>query len=114
MDLFIIKTFLSKLLGTFFICLFIFIMQLLWMWVDDFVEKGLDMAVLIKFFADGSITAAAAALYFNLVDKNNIEKSVKWLVEKVRNGQHKADFGILGAKYTPAVLSDNGYADDAF
>ena len=65
-------------------------------------------------FADGSITAAAAALYFNLVDKNNIEKSVKWLVEKVRNGQHKADFGILGAKYIPAVLSDNGYADDAF
>lgn len=62
MDLFIIKTFLSNLLGTFFICLFIFIMQLLWMWVDDFVEKGLDMAVLAKFFAYGSITLVSQSL----------------------------------------------------
>ena len=62
MDLFIIKTFLSNLLGTFFICLFIFIMQLLWMWVDDFVEKGLNMAVLAKFFAYGSITLVSQSL----------------------------------------------------
>ena len=62
MDLFITKTFLSNLLGTFFICLFIFIMQLLWMWVDDFVEKGLDMAVLAKFFAYGSITLVSQSL----------------------------------------------------
>lgn len=62
MDLFITKTFLSNLFGTFFICLFIFIMQLLWMWVDDFVEKGLDMAVLAKFFAYGSITLVSQSL----------------------------------------------------
>lgn len=62
MDLFITKTFLSNLLGTFFICLFIFIMQLLWMWVDDFVEKGLNMAVLAKFFAYGSITLVSQSL----------------------------------------------------
>lgn len=62
MDIFITKTFLSNLMGTFFICLFIFIMQLLWMWVDDFVEKGLDMAVLAKFFAYGSITLVSQSL----------------------------------------------------
>lgn len=62
MDLFITKTFLTNLMGTFFICLFIFIMQLLWMWVDDFVEKGLDMAVLAKFFAYGSITLVSQSL----------------------------------------------------
>ena len=37
-------------------------MQLLWMWVDDFVEKGLDMAVLAKFFAYGSITLVSQSL----------------------------------------------------
>ena len=67
MDLFIIKTFLSNLLGTFFICLFIFIMQLLWMWVDDFVEKGLDIAVLAKFFAYGSITLVSQSLPLSIL-----------------------------------------------
>ena len=67
MDLFITKTFLGNLMGTFFICLFIFIMQLLWMWVDDFVEKGLDMAVLIKFFAYGSITLVSQSLPLSIL-----------------------------------------------
>ena len=67
MDLFITRTFLGNLLGTFFICLFIFIMQLLWMWVDDFVEKGLDMAVMAKFFAYGSITLVSQALPLSIV-----------------------------------------------
>lgn len=67
MDLFIIKTFLGNLLGTFFICLFIFIMQLLWMWVDDFVEKGLDIAVLLKFFAYGSITLVSQSLPLSIL-----------------------------------------------
>lgn len=62
LDLFIIKTFTSNLMGTFLICLFIFIMQLLWRWVDEFVEKGLDFGVLAQFFALGSITLVSQAL----------------------------------------------------
>ncbi len=62
LDLFIIKTFTSNLIGTFLICLFIFIMQLLWRWVDEFVEKGLDFGVLAQFFALGSITLVSQAL----------------------------------------------------
>ena len=62
LDIFIIKTFTSNLMGTFLICLFIFIMQLLWRWVDDFVEKGLDFTVLSQFFALGSITLVSQAL----------------------------------------------------
>lgn len=62
LDLFIIKTFTSNLMATFLICLFIFIMQLLWRWVDDFVEKGLDFGVLAQFFALGSITLVSQAL----------------------------------------------------
>ena len=62
LDIFIIKTFSTNLVGTFFICLFIFIMQLLWRWVDDFVDKGLDFAVLAQFFVLSSITLVSQAL----------------------------------------------------
>ncbi len=61
LDLFIIKTFSTNLMGTFLICLFIFIMQLLWRWVDDFVDKGLDFGVLAQFFILGSITLVSQA-----------------------------------------------------
>ena len=62
LDLFIIKTFAANLMGTFFICLFIFILQLLWRWIDDFVGKGLDFSVLAQFFMLGSITLVSQAL----------------------------------------------------
>ncbi len=62
LDLFIIKTFATNLFGTFFICLFIFILQLLWRWIDDFVDKGLDFSILAQFFILGSITLVSQAL----------------------------------------------------
>ena len=62
LDLFILKTFATNLMATFLICLFIFIMQLLWRWVDDFVEKGLDFFVLAQFFVLSSITLVSQAL----------------------------------------------------
>ena len=62
LDRFILKTFVTNLMGTFCICLFIFILQLLWRWVDDFVEKGLDFGVLAQFFGLGSVTLVSQAL----------------------------------------------------
>lgn len=62
LDRFILKTFATNLMGTFCICLFIFILQLLWRWVDDFVDKGLDFGVLAQFFALGSVTLVSQAL----------------------------------------------------
>ena len=62
LDLFITKSFLKNLMATFFICLFIFIIQLLWRWVDDFVEKGLDMTIITKFFMLGSVSLVSKAL----------------------------------------------------
>ena len=67
LDLFIIKTFATNLAGTFFICLFIFIMQLLWRWIDDFVDKGLDFYVLAQFFMLSSITLVSQALPFAIL-----------------------------------------------
>ena len=62
LDGFIIKAFLKNLMATFFICLFIFIVQLLWKWIDDFVGKGLDMSIIAKFFTLGSISLISKAL----------------------------------------------------
>ena len=62
LDIFIIKAFLKNLMATFFICLFIFVIQLLWRWIDDFVEKGLDMSIIAKFFMFGSVSLVSKAL----------------------------------------------------
>lgn len=62
LDGFIIKAFLKNLMATFFICLFIFIVQLLWKWIDDFVDKGLDMSIIAKFFMLGSVSLISKAL----------------------------------------------------
>ena len=62
LDIFITKSFLKNLMATFFICLFIFIIQLMWRWVDDFVEKGLNMSIITKFFMLGSVSLVSKAL----------------------------------------------------
>ena len=62
LDFFIIKSFSQLLLGTFFICLFIFIMQFLWRWVDELVGKGLDFEVLAQFFYLSSLMLVGQAL----------------------------------------------------
>ncbi len=49
-------------MATFFICLFIFIIQLLWQWIDDFIGKGLDMSIIAKFFMYGSVSLISKAL----------------------------------------------------
>ena len=61
LDIFIIKAFLKNLMATFFICLFIFIIQLLWQWIDDFIGKGLDMTIVAKFFILGSVSLISKA-----------------------------------------------------
>ena len=65
-------------------------------------------------FADKAFTATAAALYFGLVTGSEAETSASYLVNQLRQAQHKAHFGIVGAKFVPRVLADHGYADDAF
>ena len=66
-----------------------------------------------SFHADKAQTATAAALYFGLVKDRKAQRSIEALVKQVRDCEHKADFGILGAKFVPRVLAEYGYADDA-
>ncbi len=62
LDIFIIKSFLTLFAGTFLICLFIFMMQFLWRFVDDLVGKGLEMTVMGQFFFYAGLTLVPAAL----------------------------------------------------
>lgn len=48
--------------GTFFICLFIFMMQFLWRYVDELVGKGLGMSVLAQFFFYSALTLIPPSL----------------------------------------------------
>ena len=47
---FVLRTFLPLLLATFSVCLFVFLMQWLWKYVDDMVGKGAEMKVLAELF----------------------------------------------------------------
>lgn len=62
LDIFVVKSFSLLFIGTFLICLFIFIMQFLWRYVDELVGKGLGMDVLGKFFFYSSLTLIPASL----------------------------------------------------
>lgn len=62
LDIFVLKSFGFMFVGTFFICLFIFIMQFLWLYVDDMVGKGLTMDILAKFFYYASLTLVPQSL----------------------------------------------------
>ena len=56
LDIFILKGYLQLFAGTFFICLFIFLMQFVWKYVDDLVGKGLTWDILAKFIWYCSLT----------------------------------------------------------
>lgn len=62
LDIFIIKSFLLLFIGTFFICLFIFMMQFLWKYVDELVGKGLEMSVLAQFFFYSALSLVPISL----------------------------------------------------
>ncbi|MDE5709690.1 LptF/LptG family permease [Bacteroides sp.] len=62
LDIFVLKSFCLLFMGTFFICLFIFMMQFLWKYVDEMVGKGLEMTVLLQFFFYSALTLVPISL----------------------------------------------------
>lgn len=62
LDIFILKSFLMLFAGTFFICLFIFMMQFLWRYVDELVGKGLEVGILAQFFFYSALTLIPLSL----------------------------------------------------
>lgn len=65
-------------------------------------------------YDNGSMTAQACALYQGLVGDGERDAVLRGLVEAVEAAKISADFGILGAKYVPRVLADNGHAELAY
>src|SRR6476660_1284407 len=62
LDRLIIKSFLGPFLITFFIALFVLMMQILWKYIDDLVGKGLDLVTIGEFLWYASATLLTLAM----------------------------------------------------
>ena len=62
LDKLILKAFVGPFIATFFITLFVFMMQILWKYIDDLVGKGLDIITLTKFLIYASATLVTLAM----------------------------------------------------
>ena len=60
--LFMLQGFLPLFSMTFFICLFIVLMQFLWRYIDELVGKGLDISVIAELFFYAALTMVPMAL----------------------------------------------------
>lgn len=65
-------------------------------------------------YANGSRTALACALYFDIAEVSEREIIAQRLAEAVRKENYKTGFGILGAKYIYRSLARYGYINEAF
>jgi lipopolysaccharide export system permease protein len=57
-----LQRFIPVLAMTFFICLFIVMMQFLWKYIDDLVGKGLSLDVVAELFGYAALTMVPTAL----------------------------------------------------
>lgn len=62
LHIFILKSYLGPLVATFFISMFILLMQFLWRYIDELVGKGLDSAVIAELLLYVSTTLVPMAL----------------------------------------------------
>jgi len=67
-----------------------------------------------KTYANSEQTSLAAALYFNLVPKADIHSVATSFANIIVKNDSLLDCGVLGAKWIPHALSDNGYANIAY
>ncbi len=83
----IIKSFLGPLILTFFMVIFILLMQFLWKYIDDLVGKGLDTLVLAEFllYSSASMVPMAlplAVLLSSLMTFGNLAENLELLAFK--------------------------------
>ncbi len=67
LDLYILRNFILSLSATFFICLFVLLMQFLWRYVDELVGKGLEVSILAQFFFYSAMTLVPLALPLSIL-----------------------------------------------
>ncbi len=62
LDLYILQNFALVFAASFFICLFVFMMQFTWRYVNELIGKGLSLEILAKFFGYMSVTLIPQSL----------------------------------------------------
>ncbi|HEY8968023.1 MAG TPA: LptF/LptG family permease, partial [Puia sp.] len=62
LDLLIIKAFIGPFIATFFITLFVLVLQFFWLYIDDIVGKGVDMITVARLILYVSATLVPLAL----------------------------------------------------
>lgn len=67
LDILILKAFFWPFVATFFITLFVFMMQILWKYIDDLVGKGLDFWTLSEFLIYASATLVTLAMPISIL-----------------------------------------------
>lgn len=87
LDLLIVKTFLGPFIITFFVAVFVLVMQILWKYIDDLVGKGLDFFTIAKFvwYASASLLALAmpiAILISSIMTFGNLGESFELVAIK--------------------------------
>ena len=87
LDSFLLKTFLPLFVMTFGICLFIFLMQFLWKYVDEMVGKGIEFTVLAQLFFYAAMTFVPQALplailFASLMTFGNLGEQLELLAMK--------------------------------
>ena len=61
-DIYLLRNFLGLFVATFFIAIFILLMQFMWIHVDDLVGKGIGIGVLSEFFVYATAAIVPLAL----------------------------------------------------
>lgn len=84
---FMLQTFLPILLMTFVICLFIFLMQFFWRYMEEMIGKGLDSTVLVELFVYAAVglvpqSLPIAVLLASLITFGNLGESFELISMK--------------------------------
>ncbi len=62
LDILVLKAFIGPFIATFFLTLFVLILQFFWLWIDDFVGKGIDAFTILRLVVYLSATLVPLAL----------------------------------------------------
>ena len=62
LDILVLRSFIGPFIATFFLTLFVLILQFFWLWIDDFVGKGLDVVTMLRLVLYMSATLVPLAL----------------------------------------------------
>jgi lipopolysaccharide export system permease protein len=62
LDILVLRSFIGPFIATFFLTLFVLILQFFWLWIDDFVGKGIDTVTMLRLVLYLSATLVPLAL----------------------------------------------------